>query len=191
MAGEADYKGSHSITFSDGTRVSEGRRKHYLLGKNTWEDWRLIPVSKPLVAPPGIRTSYQEIPGRNGFIDMTAYHIGDAVSGMRTGNWEFILDNGWTYGWEEFRKSIIRYLHGKEFYVALEDVPTWYYIGRISFDEFKSESWNNKVVLKYELQSDRHSIYGDYINKDVPMEDDWLWDPFNFETDSVPIISPI
>ena len=46
----------HSITF--GT-------------KNTWDDWHLIPKTRPLVNPPTVKTNYVDIPCGDGVLDLT------------------------------------------------------------------------------------------------------------------------
>ena len=42
----------HSITFDN--------------EKNTWDDWHLIPSSRPLVAPPSIKSNYVDVAGVDG-----------------------------------------------------------------------------------------------------------------------------
>lgn len=174
MPGEAYYEGAHSLTFSKGTRVPSGKRTGYLQGYNTWTTWHLIPTSKPVVAGPSPKTNYIEIPGRDGAIDMSTYLTGGIVFGARSGSWEFIIDNGWEH-WETTRRDIYEKLHGQEFKVVLEDVPMQYWTGRVAISDYKAEQANNKVTINYVLDPYSHSVL-------LP-SDQWLWDPFNFETD--------
>ena len=37
--------------------------------KNTWDDWYLIPSSRPVVNPPKPKTKYIDIPGADGHLD--------------------------------------------------------------------------------------------------------------------------
>ena len=45
----------HSITFYTGT-----------IKLNTYDDWHLVPETRPLVTPPTQKTKYLDIPGANG-----------------------------------------------------------------------------------------------------------------------------
>ena len=49
----------HSITFAN--------------EKNTWDDWRLIPSSPPLVVPPSIKADYVGVAGVDCGIDLSDY----------------------------------------------------------------------------------------------------------------------
>lgn len=176
MPGEAWYEGAHSLTFSDGTRETSGKRTGYLKGYNTWTTWHLIPTSKPVVAGPSPKTSYVEIPGRHGALDLSTYLTGGIVFGSRSGSWEFVIDNGWAH-WDTIRRDLYTKLHGKEFKIVLEDVPMWYWTGRVAVSDYKAEGSNNKVTINYVLDPYAKSVLG--------VNDAWLWDPFNFETDNV------
>ena len=167
MPGEAWYEGAHSLTFSDGTKDGRG----FLTGFNTWGTWHLIPTSKPIVAAPQPKTNYVEIPGRDGAIDFSTFLTGEIVYGQRSGSWEFVQDNGWQ-PWNVAWLDIFHKLHGKEFYVVLEDDPEFYYSGRLSINEFRSDASNNRITIDYVLDAYKKSIRGA-----------WKWDPFNFETD--------
>lgn len=61
--------------------------------RNTWDNWYLVPTSRPLVNPPQVKTHYVNVPGRNGALDLTEAIAGRAVYGNRTGNWEFYVMN--------------------------------------------------------------------------------------------------
>lgn len=174
MPGEAWYEGVHSLTFSTGERETSGPRIGYLSGFNTWTTWHLIPTSKPVVASPQPRTNYVEIPGRDGALDLSLYLTNQMTFGQRSGSWEFVIDNGWET-WEATRYKLYKDLHGKKFYIVLEDVPEWYWIGRISVSDYKPGNANNQVTLDYVIEPRSFYLFSG---------DDWLWDPFNFETDT-------
>lgn len=160
----------HSITFGDGTLNQDGK----FVGKNTWEDWHLIPSSRPTIAQAGVSTTFVDIPGRrDGPIDLSEYLTGGIVYGQRSGSFEFIVDNDHEY-WITIQMKIAQYLHGKRMRMVLEDDPEYYYEGRFTLNDWKSESWNSKITINY--------VVGPYkyrIKDDLP----WLWDTFNFEND--------
>lgn len=160
------YDESHSITFSPvgSTDPAEAR--------NTWKNWFLIPSSRPDVSSPGIDAKYITVPGRHGAIDITEYLTGEPVLSNRTGSWEFLIDNDHK-DWYELRHEILNYLHGKKMKCVLNDEDSTYYIGRFTVDPKSGES-NSTISITYNLEPYK---YGK----------NWLWDPFNFETDFAPI----
>ena len=161
----------HSITFGDGTLDKNGN----FIGTNTWDDWHLIPSSRPVIASPGVSTKFIEIPGKSGMIDLSEYLTGDVVYGNRSGSLEFYVDNGHEY-WESIRSKIANFLHGQKMCMCLEDDPTFYWEGRFSLNEWRSESWNSMVVIDYNVGPFKISIHENDV---APV----LWDTFNFNTD--------
>lgn len=75
----------HSVTFGD---------------KNTWDDWRLVPASRPVFNPPAQKVKTLEIPGGDGVIDLSQSLTGYPVYQNRTGSIEFIVMN-------DFKRSSI------------------------------------------------------------------------------------
>lgn len=147
--------------------------------KNTWDDWHLVPISRPLVNPPQVKTSYVALPGGDGVLDLTTAMAGRPTYGNRTGSWTFrVLNNGENFvtqkSWTILYSDIMAYLHGQEFMVTLEDDPAYYYKGRLSVSEWKSNKTHSEITINYNLQPYKKEINGS--------DEDWLWDPFNFET---------
>lgn len=147
----------HSVTFGD---------------KNTYDDWHLVPSSRPLFAPPPVKTNYVDLPGTNGKLDLTDVLNGRPVYDNRTGSMEFIVLNG--YGeWQNRYSEISNYLHGKKMKAVLEDDPAWYYEGRFSVNEWRSEKDWSRIVIDY-------NVYP-YKKEVIDSIEPWKWDPFNFE----------
>ena len=67
----------HSITIGD---------------KNTWDDWKMIPSSRPVVAPPVEKVVSVDVPGRDGTTYLSNSLTGYPVFKSREGTWEFYLD---------------------------------------------------------------------------------------------------
>ena len=166
----------HSIIFGDGTLYPAGHPKEgQFAGTNTWDDWHLIPSSRPSVATAGVATNYVTIPGRDGSIDMTTFLVNRPVYSDRSGSWEFIVDNDHEY-WETIRQKIMTFLHGKRMKFVLEDDPNWYWEGRFTVDSWNSEASNSKITINYTV--------GPYKKRIASEGDrDIIWDTFNFETD--------
>lgn len=151
----------HSITIGD---------------KNTWDDWHLVPTSRPLVPPPHVNASYVTIPGSNGALDLTEALTGYPTYTNRTGSWEFLVLNG--YGeWYARYSEIMAYLHGKKFRAILDDDPNYYYEGRFAVDSWASNKDWSRITINYNVGPYKIEVHG--------IDENWIWDTFNFETDMV------
>lgn len=158
----------HSITFTD---ISDPSIK-----ANTWDDWHLIPASRPVVKPPEVNTKFIDIPGLNGSFDASELLTGYPTYKNRTGSWEFYVANDF-WNWEVAYSTIMSFLHGLKYKCTLEDDPSYYYEGRFSVNDWVSEKTNSKITINYTLYPYKKTVYSS--------DDDWLWDPFNFEMDYI------
>lgn len=152
------YEGKHSVKFDD---------------YDSWEDWHLIPSSRPVIAPPQERTSFVTVPGRHGKIDLSWALTDGPVYDNRTGSLEFIVDHVKWGGWHTAYQTIMAALQGHRSKVILSDDPSYYYEGMVWVDKWTSDERNSTISLKYDLYPFKKRI--------VFNESDWLWDPFDFE----------
>lgn len=155
-------KSYHSITIGD---------------KNTWDNWHLVPTSRPYVAPPSIKTHYVDIPGGDSQLDLTTALAGRPLYGNRSGSWEFLVMNDYQ-SWELLYSDILNYLHGQAFQVVLDDDPDYYYEGRLSVGGWQSPKDWSRVTINYNLSPYKFTIEG-------TTGDNWIWNTFNFETDVI------
>ena len=142
--------------------------------KNTWDDWHLVPTSRPLVAVPSIKTHYVDIPGGDGQLDLTTALAGRPLYGNRSGSWEFLVMNGYQ-SWELLYSDIMNYLHGQTFQVILDDDPDYYYEGRLAVGGWQSPKDWSRVTINYNLAPYKFSVEGNSGYN-------WIWNTFNFET---------
>lgn len=144
-------------------------------GYNTWDDWHLIPSSRPVVNPPTKKRSTINNIGGNGIIDESDSLRGFSLYNTRQGSWEFYVEND--YGdWQARYTEIMDAIHGIQCTVSLDDDPSWYYTGTVSINEWKSNKDRSVITLDYDL-------YPYKLSFPLSTNEDWLWDPFNFETD--------
>lgn len=164
------YDGTHSITFGPESKFSIYGK--LLNSKNTWNDWHLIPSSRPDLAAPGVESHLVTVPGRSGSIDLSDWITGGPVYTDRTGSWEFFVnnDNG-VDNWSTVRDSVTEFLHGKRMFCVVEDDPDWVLNGRFRVEPKSGELYST-ITISYVLEPFRN-----YWNTGY----DWLWDPFNFE----------
>ena len=125
----------HSVTFGN---------------KNTWDNWHIVPSSRPVFEPPKQKTNILDIQGGNGVIDLSEALTGYPVYNNREGSFEFIVMND--YGeWHERYSDISDYLHGQKMQAVLEDDPYYYYEGRFSVNSWKSDKDWSKITIDYNV----------------------------------------
>lgn len=137
----------HSLTFVNESGDS----------RNTWDDWHLIPSSRPTLPPPGIQTSFVQIPGRSGALDFSEYLTGGPVYSDRSGSFEFYVDNDHEH-WIAIRNKILDFLHGKRLRMIMEDDPGYFYEGLFMLDAWKSESHNSKITINYVIKPFKEAL---------------------------------
>lgn len=145
----------------------------YFGEKNTWDDWHLIPRSRPVVNPPKVKTHTVEIPGGDGVLDLTEALAGRPLYQNRTGSFEFYVENGFK-DWAVLYSEILDYLHGRKMLMELEDDPGSYFSGRFSVNAWKSEEQRSIIAIDYDVAP--------YKQDGLNTDDKWLWDTFNFTT---------
>ena len=157
----------HSVKFGD---------------KNTWDDWYLIPNSRPIFTPPEQKTNYLDIPGGNGSLDMSEILTHYPVYNNRTGSFTFKIMNDGAASYPECNprklddtySRIMAHLHGKRMQAVLEDDDQYFYIGRFHVEGITPGPDWSTIEIGYNVDPYKYEV--------LSTMDDWLWDPFNFET---------
>ena len=72
--------------------------------------------------------------------------------------------------WSDKVSEIENYLHGKRMKVVFDDDANYYYIGRLKVNEWSSQKSIGKLVIECVADPYKYDI-----------QDDWLWDSFDFE----------
>lgn len=143
----------------------------YIGDKNTWDDFHLVANNRPVVASPEVRTVYIDIPGVDGGLDLTTALTGSVLYKNREGSWDFTVINDYEE-WELIWHRLMNTIHGQKTYIILEDDPGFYYIGRLTIDEWLSEKNNSKVTISYNLEPWKY---------EANTGENWVWNAFNFE----------
>ena len=121
----------HSVTFGN---------------KNTWDNWHIVPSSRPVFNPPKQKVNTLDIQGGNGIIDLSESLTGYPVYNNREGSFEFIVMNDYK-PWQETYSDIADYIHGQKMRAVLEDDPQYYYEGRFSVNSWKSDKDWSKITI--------------------------------------------
>lgn len=141
-------------------------------GKDTYNTWGLIPTERPAVNPPSLKTSFLELPGSNGSIDLSTILRGQVSLGQRTGSWRFYLDPDWPGAsvgdlrrrrndgtlWAYIYNSLINYVHGKKHHIILSDTPTIQYTGRLSLGAWKTGQNYSEITISYNLNPSTETV---------------------------------
>lgn len=140
---------------------------------HSYKDYELFPRSKMSVQPPEVRETYIDIPGLDGELDLTEVLTGHPSYSSRDAKFEFtVVDRSrWDYAYSRLMNKV----HGKKLYVIVEEDGNYYYTGRLKVNSFKSKKNTATIVV------DGH--FNPYKVSLVATSEEWLWDPFNFETD--------
>ena len=148
--------------------------------KNTWDDWRMVPVDRPIISEPGLKTNIVDIPAANGQIDLMHALIGYPVYKNRTGTLKFRLVNVDAESVQSRVNEIARHLHGVYMDMILDDEPQYYYSGfyEVTATSYKKAGENGEITIKYNLDPYKYSV--------ATTDEEWLWDTFNFETGVIP-----
>lgn len=141
--------------------------------KNTWDDWKILPTERPVFAPPKPKTTYIDIPGGNGTLDLSESLTGYPIYENRTGSFTFRVMNDYVE-WHERYTEIMEYLHGRSMKAVLADDPDYFYKGRFTVDSWTSGDTWSLITIGYTVDPYKWSV--------LSSVDPWLWDPFNFRT---------
>lgn len=129
---------------------------------NTWDDFHLIPTSRPIIAPPSVKTNTIDLPGGNGVLDLSYSLTKCPLYENRTGSLEFIVDPD-RDTWINVYQKLSNYLDGRYRYMTLEDDPYWVYEGKFMVNDWQSDEHWSTITIDYDVKP-----YKRYILKTDP-----------------------
>lgn len=160
----AIYSGKHSLKIGS-KQVWEDRKDWY----HTWEDWHLIPCSRPDFVDAEPRFVFIEIPGADGKLDASTAMSNRILFEMREGSFDFWVDNDRIENWDNLYTKMKRYVQGKELKVVKDDDPLWYYTGWFWFSDPEQDRTIMKVKLNYKVKPYKYKNYNSLT--DIPWDD--------------------
>jgi len=116
--------------------------------KDSYKDYGLVATSKLVVNPPYPIFEFLEVPGKNGQIDMSDVLTGEIIYSNRVGDFDFVVSYG---NFEETYLKVLNELHGKKMMIVLSEDPRFYYEGRISINNVKTDKNYNYLSISYNL----------------------------------------
>lgn len=144
---------------------------------HTLNDWNLAIGNNNYIGEPKQHTDFISVKGRNGLLD-----ISEALTGRPTySSREISISLGGIHeatNWDAIISDLRNKIDGRQIKLIFDNDPSYFWYGRChieGFDRFRelgtfTLSIPNADPYKYRVQE---------------FNEDWLWDPFNFETDYV------
>lgn len=144
---------------------------------HTLDDWGLAIGNTNYISEPEMETKYIDIPGRDGLLDVSETLSGRPIYKKREINIE-VGGLRERKDWDAVISSMRNSIHGRDVKLIFDNDPSYYWKGRIFITNFERARRLGTFTLsipeadpyKYNIQSSA---------------DPWLWDPFNFLTDSI------
>lgn len=141
-------------------------------GKHTSEfGLKLLSFQIPL---PSVNEELIEVPGMSGALDATEVATGYPTFAMRSGlSFVFKMYADWI-DFEALKSQLAEWIHGKKVRVVLDSDPSYYYLCRLSLDTKKTNKVTSTITISGKADPLKYEI--------TSSDEDWLWDPFSFET---------
>ena len=150
-------------------------------GKHTSEfGLRMTSMYIPM---PEAKTYFVDIPYASSSIDLSDV-TGNVNYKDRKGiEFSFVLYDGDYDRWAMAYSAIAMWIHGKSVQVIPDNDFNFYYVCRLEVDSKKSSRINSRIVLSGTAEPFKYDR--------LASDDDWLWDPFNFEIGIIRELSDI
>lgn len=141
---------------------------------HTLDDWGLAIGNNNYIGDPEQHLDFISVKGRNGLLDVSEALTGRPTYSSREIN---VLFGGIhnRLDWDSIISDLRNKIEGKQIKLIFDNDPTYYWLGRCHITGFDRMRELGTFTLsipkadpyKYNIQS---------------FNEDWLWDPFNFET---------
>lgn len=142
--------------------------------KHSTKDWGVYPSIRPEIGLPETNTNYVEIPYSNVTLDFTEVLTGFPTYRNREITWKFLYI-GKREDWSNKYSEIARDAHGKRLKIIMDEDPSYYYMGRCEMESWESDRLSSTITIKATCEPFKYELKSSL--------EDWLWDPFDFDTD--------
>ncbi len=123
------------------------------------------------ISMPAAKTMTIDIPGADGILDLSEVLTGDVKYGNRNIELVFDIVNDY-YNFPSISSEIANYIHGKKLKLVLDTDKGFYYFGRFSIDNKKSDFRIGEIVISGDVEPYKHEVLSSI--------EEWMWDDFNF-----------
>lgn len=140
--------------------------------KHTARDWDLV-CTKVEIGSPEQKTQYIEIPGRDGYIDLSEALTGEPHYSNRDLKISLIRREPDFRRWHIKASDILDYCHNMRRKVIFDSDPSYYYEGRLRAESSK----DFKGIDCFTISVNAHPYKYERFSSLEP----WIWDVFSFE----------
>lgn len=159
--------------------IVEGTEREY----HTFRDWGLYIQNTDYIGEPKQITNYVNIPGRDGYIDLSKTYDGHITYSSRPISIELA---GFTqkHGWNAIVSRLRNEVSGRTCRFIFDNDRAYFWRGRVAISDFSSVLSVGTLTLEMpEAEPYKYSL--------ETSAEPWLWDPFNFETGIITYIGAI
>lgn len=153
-------------------------------GFHSYYEWGLILTEKELKSP-DIKTYTVELEGSNGVLDFTDF-FGAVKYENRKLTFKFIKTNIVPDGFLSLYSLVQDTLHGQKVQVILDDDPAYFYYGRVSINDWKSNKGIGEIVIEVDAEPFKQSITETVVTKTVSSSASIILD-----NDKMPVVPTI
>lgn len=113
---------------------------------HTFDDLNLVLSVCPDMPPAKPKTTYIDIPGADGSLDLTEVH-GEVKFADRENKYTFTMHPAETMTWEEKMSEVSNLLNGKRCKMTLDKDEDYYWDVRVTVDDFSSDKRLHQIVI--------------------------------------------
>ena len=131
---------------------------------HSYDDFSLI-LSQKTISAPSPKVESIEIPGGDGVLDLT-----DFFGEVKYNNRELTFEFSCILPQEQFLdlfSQIQNAIHGRKMQIVLDDDPEWYYIGRVTVPEWKTEKSIGKLTIECDCEPYKMKVAQTVVAKSV------------------------
>lgn len=138
--------------------------------KHSYDDFGLI-LSGREIALPEPKTVTIDVPGRDGMIDLTEAITGEVKYKNRKLTLTFTALHVISR-WGAVVSELANYLHGKRMRIVFDDDALFYWYGRCTINQFKTDRNLATITVNCDVDPYKYEVDSYY--------DAWKWDTFSF-----------
>lgn len=150
---------------------------------HTYDDWGLYIQNTDYIGDPKPITNYLNIPGRDGYLDLSKTYDGHITYSSRPISIE-LAGFEEKHGWQAIVSRLRNHISGRTCHFIFDNDRSYYWRGRAEINDFSSIL--SVGTLKIEMPTAEPYKYSTLTSAEP-----WLWDPFNFETGIITYIGAI
>lgn len=144
---------------------------------HTYKDWGLKWVEPYTIDYPEPDERIIEVPGSYAPLDVTELITGHVGFKRRPFTFNFEVPDKDYYEYEKIKSKIAKFIHGKRLRLYLDTDPDYFYLARIQVAFDKSEKDTSTLTITGEADAYKYNATSSMT--------EWLWDPFDFEEDTI------